>query len=59
MRRTNGPNPCAVARALQAQGETSRARGELEAARRAFESLGAQLDLARLAAFEASVGGHS
>jgi hypothetical protein len=44
-----------LARALHAQGETGRARGELEAARRAFESLGARLDLARLAAFESSV----
>ena len=41
-----------LARALQVQGESSRAQGELQAARSSFESLGAQLDLNRLAAFD-------
>ncbi len=42
-----------LARALLEQGERSRAKGELQAARTAFESLGARLDLARLAQFDA------
>lgn len=37
-----------LARALLDQGEASRARGELQAARAAFDALGARLDLARL-----------
>jgi len=41
-----------LGRALHTRGERSRAQGELEAARSAFESLGARLDLARLAAFD-------
>jgi tetratricopeptide (TPR) repeat protein len=41
-----------LARALHARGERSRAQGGLQAARSAFESLGARLDLARLAAFD-------
>jgi hypothetical protein len=40
-----------LARALHARGERSRAQGELQAARSTFESLGARLDLDRLAAF--------
>src|SRR6185503_2536117 len=46
-----------LARALLEQGETSRARGELEAARVAFESLGARLDLDRLCEFDATLTG--
>jgi len=43
-----------LARALLEHGERSRARGELQAARTAFESLGARLDLARLEGFDAA-----
>jgi len=43
-----------LATALLEQGERSRAQGELQAARTAFESLGARLDLARLAEFDAA-----
>jgi len=42
-----------LARALLEQGERSRAQGELQAARTTFESLGARLDLAGLAHFNA------
>jgi tetratricopeptide (TPR) repeat protein len=41
-----------LARALSATGARSGAQGELQAARSAFESLGARLDLARLAAVD-------
>jgi DNA-binding SARP family transcriptional activator/HEPN domain-containing protein len=41
-----------LARALHARGERSHAQGELQAARSAFESLGARLDLAHLPAFD-------
>ena len=41
-------NEALLARALLEQGEASRARGELQAARAAFETLGARLELARL-----------
>ena len=44
-----------LARALHARGERSRAQGGLQAARSAFESLGAGLDLGRLAAFDTAV----
>jgi DNA-binding SARP family transcriptional activator len=44
-----------LARALLEQGERSRAQGELHAARTAFESLGARLDLANLAEFDAEL----
>jgi hypothetical protein len=44
-----------LARALHARGERSYAQGELQAARSAFESLGARLDLVRLAAFDRAV----
>ena len=40
-----------LAHALLQQGETSRAHGELQAARTAFESLGARLELVHLADF--------
>lgn len=40
-----------LARALLQHGETGRAQGELQAARTAFESLGARLELARIAEF--------
>jgi tetratricopeptide (TPR) repeat protein len=46
-----------LARALLEQGEASRARGELEAARAAFESLGAGLDLDGLDEFDARLAG--
>ena len=45
-----------LARALLEQGEGSQARGEQRAARTAFESLGARLDLARLAEFNTALG---
>jgi len=44
-----------LARALREQGERSRAQGELQGARTAFESLGARLDLAGLAQFDAAL----
>jgi DNA-binding SARP family transcriptional activator len=44
-----------LARALLEQGERSRAQGELQAARTTFESLGARLDLASLAQFDAAL----
>ncbi len=43
-----------LAHALVRQDETNRAHGELQAARAAFESLGARLDLARIAEFDAA-----
>jgi len=43
-----------LARALLEQGERSRAQGELHAARTAFESLGARIELARLAELDAA-----
>jgi len=43
-----------LARALLEHGEQKRAHGELQAARAAFESLGARLDLARLAEIDAA-----
>jgi len=43
-----------LASALLEQGARSRAQGELQAARTAFESLGARLDLARLAELDAA-----
>jgi hypothetical protein len=48
-----------LARALLEQGERSRARGELHAARSAFESLGARLELARIAEFDAALANQS
>jgi len=52
-REASAPYDCArsralLARALLEQGDASRARGELQAARAAFEALGARLELARL-----------
>jgi tetratricopeptide (TPR) repeat protein len=52
-RDASAPYDCArtrvlLARALFEQGDESRARGELEAARAAFDALGARLELARL-----------
>jgi DNA-binding SARP family transcriptional activator len=44
-----------LARALLEHGERSRAQGELQAARTTFESLGARLDLAGLAQFDAAL----
>jgi hypothetical protein len=44
-----------LARALHARGERGRGQGELQAARNAFESLGAGLDLSRLAAVDTAV----
>ena len=44
-----------LARALLQRGETGRAQGEIQAARTAFESLGARLELARIAAFGVNV----
>lgn len=44
-----------LARALLEEGERSRAQGELQTARTTFESLGARLDLARLAQFDAAL----
>jgi tetratricopeptide (TPR) repeat protein len=44
-----------LAKALLEHGERSRAQGELQAARTAFESLGAHLDLAGLAQFDAAL----
>lgn len=43
-----------LAKALLEQGQRSRAQSELQAARTAFESLGARLDLAELAQFDAA-----
>ena len=43
-----------LARAHLQQGETNRAQGELQTARTAFESLGARLELVRLAEFDAA-----
>ena len=43
-----------LARAHLQQGETHRAQGELQTARTAFESLGARLELVRLAEFDAA-----
>jgi DNA-binding SARP family transcriptional activator len=59
-RDASAPYDCARARALLArafsgQGEESRARGELEAARAAFDALGARLELARLEAVSPSL----
>ena len=44
-----------LARALLEQGERNRAQGEMQAARTAFESLGARLDLDQLAEFDAAL----
>jgi hypothetical protein len=53
-----GNHPRALlARALLEQGERSRARGELQASRTTFESLGAWLDLAGLAQLDAALAG--
>jgi hypothetical protein len=46
-----------LAQALFDQGDGNRARGEQLAARTAFESLGARLDLARLEEFNTALGG--
>jgi len=48
-----------LAKALLAQGEQSRAQGELHAARTTFESLGASLDLAGLAQLDAALASRS
>jgi hypothetical protein len=48
-----------LARALLANGELSRAQGELLVARTAFESLGAHLDLADLARFDEQLANHN
>ncbi|MDP9333989.1 MAG: hypothetical protein M3Q30_11880, partial [Actinomycetota bacterium] len=48
-----------LARALLQQGDRSRAQGELHAARTAFESLGARLELARIAEFDAALANQS
>lgn len=59
-RDASAPYDCArtrvlLARALFEQGDESHARGELEAARAAFDALGARLELARLDAMRASL----
>jgi len=48
-----------LAKALLAQGERSRAQGELHAARTTFEPLGASLDLAGLAQLDAALASRS